>query len=233
MNLQFHEHTAIFGGSFDPPHLGHIEAVKDLFKTLGLVRTLILPSFGTPLKNTNTSFDDRLEMTKIAFQNIANTTVSDLEKTENLQYSYQVLERLSPQIKNLVFVIGTDQFEKLSQWAHYPELMTLCDWVVLKRKPSDTVALSDQNKPLKKAISEYVSQGWLLPTGKEFQFKIKQLATSPSKKERTLCLIETKAQPISSTLVRQKLALGDLVKVKELVAAPVLEYVERKKLYGT
>ncbi len=226
MSFSFHDHTAVFGGSFSPPHLGHSEAVQSLFKNPGVKRVLMVPSFGTPLKSVNVSFSARYEMTKLAFQEIKAglVEVSDVEATHQIAFSWQLLELLTPQLgSKITFVIGADQFQKLSSWARYPQVMSLCDWIVLLRKPT---RLND----LVPHVKQYVSAGWLKAGRDESNFEI---TNESSKPVRHLRLVTTEAREISATEIRKNLALGKKTELSEMISAPVLSYIERNRLYGT
>ena len=99
MSFDFRDSTALFGGSFHPPHLGHTQAIECLFKNPGVMKIIVLPSYGTPLKKVAVSFDQRMEMAKLAFSSIPSVKVSDFEQKHQTQYTWQLLEKFSPQIK--------------------------------------------------------------------------------------------------------------------------------------
>jgi nicotinate-nucleotide adenylyltransferase len=216
----------VFGGSFNPPHSGHVEAVKGLLDRQalqGVSQVMILPSFGTPLKEVSVSFEQRFEMTRLAFEELKASDrihVSDFEAKEKTQFTWQVLEGLRGQLKDAAFVIGTDQFEKLDQWARYPDLMGLCDWVVLLRKPRKL-------PELEQTIRKFTSQGWLQTTSNDSEYKIK-VGTNM----RKLVFIPTDAKESSSTNVRELIALGKKEELKTLIPERVYEYIERNQLYG-
>jgi nicotinate-nucleotide adenylyltransferase len=221
----FHEHTALFGGSFNPPHLGHVQAVKGLKEMPKVKRILVLPAHQPSLKEVPISFEHRLAMTKLAMSemmaNDDSIEISDLERAEKFQYTWQVLAHLSSKIEKRVFVIGTDQFENLDRWNRYPEVMGMSDWIVLIRKPK-------RLEELRSTIQKYLLDGWLIPTSIDNQFRIKH-----SGQERKICFVETKAVEISSTEIRQKLVTGKREEALPLLAPSVLDYIERNKLYGT
>jgi nicotinate-nucleotide adenylyltransferase len=221
----FQEHTALYGGSFNPPHLGHVQAVKGLKELPKLKRILILPSHTPPLKEAATPFEHRLAMTKLAMKEAIasddSIEVTDLERAENFKYTWQVLEHFSRKIEKRAFVIGTDQFEQLDQWNRYPEVMGMSDWIVLIRKPKKL-------ENFRSTIQKYLLAGWLIPTAIENQFRIRF-----SGQERKICLVETKAIDVSSTEIRQKLVTGQREEVLPLLPPAVLDYIERNKLYGT
>ena len=219
MRPNFQNHIGIFGGSFDPPHLGHIAAAQDLIQEIGFSKIWIMPSWGTPLKTNALSFEHRYAMTSLAFENQNEISVSDLEKKQGFQFSHQLLQYLSFQTPRFAMIIGSDQFENLHHWANYPHFLNLCDWLVFIRKPMKT--------PPEAAIERYRSSGWLHSTSDELTFSIRD-----GKKERNLTFCTTQAPPISSTLIRQRLSLGKIDEVKELIPTSVFNYIESNKIYG-
>ncbi len=218
MSISFESHHALFGGSFNPPHLGHLEAVQGLFKNPKVARVTILPSFGTPLKNSGISFDARFEMARLAFPELP---VDAFERDENITYTWEVLSRLSKKYPKLAFVIGTDQFANLKRWNRFPEVLSMSDWIVLIRKP-ETIEQSAG------AIRELVQMGVLVPGKSTSHFYVP--APNASK---NLQFVETDARAISSTEIREKFSMGKLAEVKPLLPESVFEYIERNKLYGT
>ena len=216
MSFDFTDSTALFGGSFHPPHLGHTQAIEGLFKNPGVAKTVILPSYGTPLKKVAVSFEQRMEMARLAFSEIPGVKVSDFEIKHQIQYTWQLLEKFSSQVKNPAFVIGTDQFQKLNQWAKFPEVLGMCDWIVLLRKPTTL----DNLKPL---IHNFVQEHVLRPSGNEDEF------TTKGKK---LKFVETNAINVSSTWLREQIALDHWASIENMIAPKVKEYILRNNIYG-
>ena len=133
--ISFREHVAIFGGSFDPPHLGHVDAAKGLFKNPAVKSVLVVPSFGNPLKKPVTSYEHRLEMARAAFSGIdTQIQISDVERDIECKFAWQLIERLKAQHEKLAFVIGTDQLAQLREWDRYPQVLEMCDWIILERQ---------------------------------------------------------------------------------------------------
>ena len=215
--MNFNRHLAVFGGSFNPPHLGHLEAVTGLLHEPGVARVMVVPSFGTPLKEARVSYEDRLEMARIAFSGIAE--VSDIEGRSKIQFTWELLEALAPKNPNLAFVIGTDQFRNLGRWSRYPHVLGLCDWIVLLRKP-------DTRDSIGAALTAYQQEGILTSTADPHAFLV-------CGSGRTLRIVETPALEASSTRIRENFAMSRKDEAKARIPAPVLEWIERKHLYGT
>ena len=108
----------IYGGSFSPPHNGHVSAAKQFMEALSLDELLIMPSHISPHKVTDPSLTSRhrYEMAKLAFANLPNVTVSDYEiQKGDVSYTANTLTHFSGE-GNLYFLCGTDMFLTLSRW---------------------------------------------------------------------------------------------------------------------
>ena len=116
------ERIGIYGGTFNPPHLGHIGAARCAAAALGLDRLLVIPDRIAPHKQLpvdSPTPEQRLEMVRLSFGGEPNVEVSDLElKREGVSYTYQTVEQLKemyPEAK-LYLMMGTDMFTSFHQW---------------------------------------------------------------------------------------------------------------------
>jgi nicotinate-nucleotide adenylyltransferase len=231
MSVDFKSHTAILGGSFNPPHVGHVQAARDLLKDHGVKEVLVVPSYGTPLKAVTIDFHSRFQMAELAFRNFESVNqvrVSDVEQKAKHQFTWQLLEGLSHTHAKLAFVVGTDQLIHFEKWDRFPEVLGMCDWMILKRKPSRDLSGSLVEKEISAALNNFVSQGWLRSTSNPNEFEIRM-----NGKQKTLLLVETTAPNVSSTEIRAAFAQGRNADVKSLLPKEVYEFIERNKLYGT
>ena len=114
----------IYGGTFNPPHLGHVQAAKMAVEALGLDQLLVIPDRIAPHKELpegSASPEQRLQMLQLALEGEQGITVSDLElRREGKSYTYETVEQLHaehPQ-DQLVLLMGTDMFLSFHQWRH-------------------------------------------------------------------------------------------------------------------
>ena len=146
---------AIYGGSFDPPHLAHLEILKILNNNPLCIRTILLPNYQNPLKSKSLfSPNERLKMCEILAQISGDkTTISDYEIRQNrpvhtiesiFALQKQILDSnffnsngldSIPQAK-LCFVLGSDSFETLHLWKDSQSLCELVEFIVVKRETS-------------------------------------------------------------------------------------------------
>ncbi|MBQ3521043.1 MAG: nicotinate-nucleotide adenylyltransferase [Firmicutes bacterium] len=126
----------IFGGSFDPVHLGHTGLAEDAMKQAGLDKVIFIPARLQPFKLDKklASGEDRLEMLKLAAGNAAGFEISTYElDTEGVSYSYLTMramrEKYGMEVK-LYFITGTDAFLKIDKWKNAEELLTEYSYVI-------------------------------------------------------------------------------------------------------
>ncbi len=198
------EHIGIYGGTFSPPHLGHVHAAKMLKEILVLDKLVIIPTFIPPHKHRteNTSAADRLAMCRLAFPSSEGYEVSDIEiKRQGKSYTSDTLRALHASDKHLYFLCGTDMFLTLEQW-HEPEVVFAL---------ADIVCVSRDNSA-------------------ETREKLVELADHYSQKYGAkIHLLHCEAIELSSSEIRESRKSGREWYTK--VSASVADYIEEKGLY--
>ena len=129
----------ILGGTFNPPHVGHIGAAKTFLEALELDKLLIIPTATPPHKEYKSDVDGsaRLEMCKVAFDFDERIEVSDIElKRGGKSYTYLTLEELYDPENELYFLVGTDMMLTLDRWVK-PERIFELATIVYARRESD------------------------------------------------------------------------------------------------
>ncbi len=120
----------VFGGTFDPPHLGHTEMIEKTMQVTGAERALVIPTFIPPHKELSggAGAEHRLNMCREAFGKIAGVEVSDMEiKRGGRSYTVDTLEelkRLYPGFM-LILLCGGDMFGTLPGWRRYEDIIKL------------------------------------------------------------------------------------------------------------
>lgn len=123
------ERIGIFGGTFNPVHIGHIQAAKQALTALHLDRVLLIPDHIAPHKELPTGSptpQQRLDMLRIAVQDCPGLEISDIElRREGVSYTYltiQELKQLYPH-DQLVLLMGTDMFTSFDSWRNPEEIL--------------------------------------------------------------------------------------------------------------
>ena len=132
---------ALFGGSFDPPHRGHLAIARAAIQRLALDRVWMAPVGAQPLKpdGFSTSFADRLAMVELTVANDPKIVASDIDAPRSdgqPNYTIDVLTAIKatlPPIDRLFFLLGADAFLSLKQWHGAEQLPLLCDFIVAGR----------------------------------------------------------------------------------------------------
>ncbi len=128
-------HVALFGGSFNPPHIGHIFAALYALKTAQPDEIWVLPSFSHPLHKQLIDAEHRLAMCRLAFAGIEHIHVRDDERTNSTGYTWDLIHNLKSQYPHHRFSLigGTDTQESLTTWYRGEELATLISVIAVPR----------------------------------------------------------------------------------------------------
>ncbi len=141
---------AIFGGTFNPVHLEHVNLVKSAASALNADKIIIIPTALTPNKTGKMMADDsqRLEMCRLAFKDIPNAEISDMEiAAGGVSYSYITCEKLAQTYPDAqrYFIMGCDMLENFPEW-RYPERILACtDIAACAREDSGEFAAAVRN----------------------------------------------------------------------------------------
>lgn len=149
--------VGIFGGTFNPPHIGHIEAARAFFLGAKLDKLIIMPAFIPPHKeyNSTVSCEERLEMSKIAFADIDGATVSDLEISRGgKSYTYLTLQELANDETELYFLCGTDMILTLGEWKN-PDIIFSLATICYIRRESDEATTQEIEKKCREYEHKY------------------------------------------------------------------------------
>lgn len=136
----------IYGGSFDPPHNGHVHLAEEFVRTAELDLCLIVPAYDPPLSSKKVSpADDRLAMCRLAFAG-DRYVISEIETSrEGISYTYYTLleaKRLYPGCE-LVLSMGTDRILEFDHWHRYREILGLCSLFVFPRTGGSGAEIED------------------------------------------------------------------------------------------
>jgi nicotinate-nucleotide adenylyltransferase len=215
--------VALFGGTFDPIHVGHLRAAEEVRELLGLEQVIFVPSADPPLKRDRQGriapAAQRLRWVERAIAGNPAFAVDALE-LERTGPSYTVdtlrsfAARLAPELP--VFVIGCDAFAELGAWREPKALLALAHFAVLARPPQGAGSLAD----------------WIPP---ELAADLVLSADRQQAQHRTagswVRRIPIAALDVSSTELRRRLSEGR--SVRYLLPEPVLDEVLQSGVYAS
>ncbi|MBN2587915.1 MAG: nicotinate (nicotinamide) nucleotide adenylyltransferase [Candidatus Fermentibacteraceae bacterium] len=112
------EMTGLLGGTFDPPHYGHLILAMEAFFRFDLDRVLLVPSRFPPHKTgrTVTPFLHRFRMTELATEGAPELAASDLEPPEGPSWTVNLLQKLKGEGLEICFIMGMDSLRELHTW---------------------------------------------------------------------------------------------------------------------
>jgi nicotinate-nucleotide adenylyltransferase len=131
--------AALFGGSFDPPHIGHVRIVETVLKHLDIDTLIIEPTWRNPFKSGyHASPQQRLTWTKKLFEGNPKIVVDDYEVRKKCSVpTYETLQHLNDTYDIRYIVIGADNVAGLPQWHRFDALNEAVTWVILTREGYD------------------------------------------------------------------------------------------------
>ncbi|MFT3992069.1 MAG: nicotinate (nicotinamide) nucleotide adenylyltransferase [Luteolibacter sp.] len=129
---------ALFGGTFDPVHLGHLHMATLAKDVLALDEVRFIPCQISPHKigSTPASPEDRLEMLRLALADTPWATIDDLElRRPGPSFSYQTAEETAARFPEarLFWIMGGDQWAALPRWKHPEKIAELVEFIVIAR----------------------------------------------------------------------------------------------------
>lgn len=136
MNAATNETIAVYGGSFDPPHIGHTLVAAYVLSAHAVDRVLVMPTARHPFSKNLASFEDRVAMCKIAMRDLPRVEVSTLEnELEGPSLTLHTLEALTLRCPHarLRLVLGSDLLPETSSWHAFDRICAVAPLIVVKR----------------------------------------------------------------------------------------------------
>ena len=194
----------IYGGTFDPPHIGHINAFKAFVGQFAFDRVFVIPVCKPPHKSlkSTVSAEDRLNMTTLAFGGISNNVaISDLEiKRQGKSYTADTIKHFKDLgYDEIYFLCGTDMLLTLDMW-YKPDYILKNAKIVYARRENE----EENTEKIAQKIDLYTE-----------------------KYGATVITLNTEVLEISSTEIRESLQCGN----SPFISPEVAEYINKKGLY--
>lgn len=195
----------IYGGTFAPPHNGHVAAARAFLSQMRLDYLYVIPAFLPPHKRLDFIDDpaDRMRMCELAFGGIEGVIVSDTEQRRGgRSYTVDTLRELAAPDTRLFLLCGTDMMLTLDTWHEAEDIFKLCYPIYIRRECDESL-----NSQIVAKLAEY---------RRKYDRVVRRIVTPP---------IE-----ISSTDVRRAAAAGR--SLAGMVPPAVEAYIRSRGLYG-
>ena len=197
--------VGFYGGSFDPPHCGHLAVARAAAKAFTLDTVLLAPTAQQPLKpqGSEASYEDRLAMVRLLCAGEHGLEASELEAPSEMagpNYTIDTLHRLRAELQpgdEIFVVVGIDAFLELERWRDPRGLLAAAQWIVVARPEFATERLA-------------------------------AMQLSAAERARVHLLADVQV-PVSATEIRRRLQTGE--DCSAWLPRLVLEYIRKHRLY--
>ena len=214
---------AFYGGSFDPPHIGHLTIARKLSDLFVLDEFTFIPAFHAPHKKDKkpTSAFHRFAMLSLATEIEGKIKVSTVElDAPEKPFTYQTQAKLkndSPEAE-IFFVIGADSWAEINTWREWEKVLTVTNVIVVTR-PDYEISFSHVTEEIKERIIS-------LNDNQDLKSKIQ----NPKSKIQTIYITDAVNLDVSATEIRRKIRAKEN-DWRELVPNEVAKYIEKYELY--
>lgn len=222
-----YKRIALYGGTFDPVHDGHIAVARELSRLFALDEVLFIPAHIAPHKRERqvTPALQRYAMLALATQGEPRLSISAIELDEpSRPYTVETLARMQSQLGaevELFFVMGADSWMEIKTWREWERVLELTNHIIVTRPGYElsaehvTPAIRKRVVDLRGLAAEAIARAIDNPEGTK------------------IYVTDVVAMDVSATAIRGLARAGRRDEVGTLVPSPVAEFIEKYRLYQT
>jgi len=219
--------VGVYGGSFDPPHCGHLAIAHALLDRFELDEFIYIPAFHAPhkVRLKPTSAYDRYAMLCLATENEARISVSKMEiQMPEKPYSVETLTRLNAERPNdeIFFVMGADSWMDIKTWREWETVLTISNHIVVTR-PGYEISSDHVTDEIRERIID------LRNDSGDQRSKIKDQRSRSS--DQHIYFTDSVHVDISATEIRGKIRINN-ASWRDDVPAEVANYIEKYQIYS-
>ncbi len=131
--------TGLFGGTFNPPHIGHLLIAKNITEEFNLDKIIFIPANIPPHKQSEHIIDakHRMNMVKLLIESEPDFIVSDFEiKKADISYTIDTIKYFKSELadEELYFIVGSDNFFYIETWKDYKNLINIINFILYTRR---------------------------------------------------------------------------------------------------
>lgn len=195
---------AVFGGTFNPFHNGHMQMLKALTASDRIDKTLLIPSKIPPHKKVDflAADEHRLNMCRLAAEVVKDAEVCDIElKRSGKSYTVDTLCELAAVYPNdrLALAVGGDMLTSFTSWRNYSDILKKAGLIAFRRADTD-------NRSFDCAVESLINEG------------------------ADITVMDERITDISSTVIRE--SINDIDLLKKYLPENILKYIIQNKVYG-
>ncbi|MEO8434103.1 MAG: nicotinate-nucleotide adenylyltransferase [Pyrinomonadaceae bacterium] len=216
---------ALYGGTFDPVHLGHLEVARRLLDLFALDEVLFIPAYVAPHKRLTKVSPalHRYAMLALATQGDARLRVSTVElDAPEKPYTVETLERMQQEFgaqTQLFFVMGADSWGEISTWREWERLLAGSNHIIVTRPGYEL-----QTGQFAPAVSERIVD---VRQSNQQEIRARMNGTN----ETRIYITDAVMTDVSATAIRASARAGLVQDLSQKVPPPVAEYITKYGLY--
>lgn len=216
---------ALYGGTFDPVHSGHINVARKLMRLLALDEVLFIPAFVAPHKRERavTPAFQRYAMLALATQDEPQLSISTIELDEpEKPYTFETLSRMRAALGegvSLFFIMGADSWMEIKTWREWERVLELTNHVVVTR-PGYELSAEHVTPEIRERLVDL----------RGLDERAVALLLERETGER-IYITDAVLMDVSATRVRELVRAGERLEVARLVPSAVAAFIEKYGLY--
>ena len=217
----------LFGGTFNPIHLGHLRVAEEVAERFSLEKTYLIPAALPPHKPLHdiAAAEDRLAMIKLAAGRLPGFEISDLELNRpGPSYTIDTLKHFisrADKADRIFLIMGMDAFLEIDTWKSYLEILSLAPLIVMTRPSADL----DQEQPQWEKATDFIRRKI-----SDRYLCTHMRADHATEDYQTIHFTTVSLLDISGTLIRQLIRRRQSIRF--LVPAAVEAYIRQRGLYS-
>jgi nicotinate-nucleotide adenylyltransferase len=214
---------AVYGGTFDPVHNGHLAVAENLLQQFALDELLFIPANAAPHKKERrvTAPLHRYAMLALATQHDARLCISNIElDAPERPYTIETLSRLKEKLDQkarLFFVMGADSWMEINSWREWERLLKLTDHIVVTR-PGYELSVEHVTPEIRERIVELRGRDGVAQTADKSD-------------ELKIYVTDAVNMDVSATAIRRLVREGRSQELASFVPPPVADYINKYRLY--
>ena len=215
--------VAFYGGSFDPPHNGHLTIARKLTESFALDEFVFIPAFHAPHKKDRkpTSAFHRFAMLSLATNDKPKMRISKMElDAPEKPYTFETQTKLKRKLTGaeIFFVIGADSWQEIDTWREWERVLTQTNIIVVTR-PGSKIGFSHVTEKIRKRIVD-LRKGRSSKTQKQ----------KPKTEDQKIYITDDVNLAISSTEIRRKIRARE-TDWNKVTPRAVAKHIEKYELY--